>query len=97
MNNTDLDILASKIAAKISSQPRWLTMKQAAVYASLGQKRLILLAKSKAIVGFQDDSCKTRPWIFDKESIDAFRLGQAQGSVTDIDEEIALEIIGSID
>ena len=56
---------------------RWLTLKQAAAYASLGEARLVRMARAGDVKGFQDMSLKTRPWIFDVLSLDAYREAQA--------------------
>ena len=41
------------------------------------QKRLISLAESSAVVGFRDPDSGRGDWIFDKESLDEYRLNQA--------------------
>ena len=71
MTNSDLDILASKLAERIVT-PRWLTLKQAVVYSNIGQKRLKLLADAGEVAGYQEDTGRG-DWIFDKESIDKYR------------------------
>ena len=97
MNDIELDILAAKIAERISVQPRWLKLKQAALYSSIGQKELIRLAENNKITGFKDNSLKTKPWIFDKESIDKYRAGQASILKNEEDAQVALELIESLD
>ncbi len=57
--------------------PRWLPLKEASLYAAVGRHRLIAMAQSGRIRGFQDADDKRRSWIFDKESLDAYREGQA--------------------
>ena len=57
--------------------PRWIKLKQATQYGSMCKKRLIDLARSGAIKGFQDPDSKKHDWIFDRKSIDAYREGQA--------------------
>lgn len=74
MTNTDLDILAAKIADRISSSPRWLGTKQAATYARIGKTKLKTLAKAGKIRGYPDPDSKRGDWIFDKQSIDEYRL-----------------------
>ncbi len=96
MNNSDLDILADMIASRISIQPRWMSLKQAATYSNIGQKELVRLAESKSILGFQDDTLKTRPWIFDKKAIDRYRTWQADKD-QDENEKIALELVNSLE
>jgi len=71
LTKNDIDILAAKIAERIIT-PRWMTLRQAAVYANIGQKRLKALADAGEIAGYQEDTGRG-DWIFDKESIDRFR------------------------
>jgi len=71
LTSTDLDILAAKLAERLTI-PRWLTIKQAAAYANIGQKRLKALADAGEIGGYQEDTGRG-DWIFDKESIDKYR------------------------
>ena len=63
-----------------NSDARWISLKEAAHYSSIGQKRLIALAESAAIVGFKDPDSGRGDWIFDRESIDEYRLNQADSS-----------------
>jgi hypothetical protein len=91
-----LDILAAKLAEQIFYQPRWLKLKSAAKYSSIGQKKLIQLAQLRKIDGFQDDSLKTKPWIFDKNSIDKYRSKQSEEFNNSENEKIALDIVGSL-
>ncbi len=97
MTEPRLDILAGKIADKLLVQPRWLKLKQAALYSSIGQKELIRLVEEKRITGFQDSTLKTRPWIFDKNSINEYRLQQALSFNNNNDEQFALDMIESLD
>ena len=60
---------------------RWLKLIPAAKYSSLGQHRLKELAKRGIIIGFPDPDNKRNDWIFDKESIDKYRLRQAPASI----------------
>ena len=57
--------------------PRWLKLKQAARYSSIGKNKLIELAKPKIVVGFQDPDSGRKDWIFDKFSLDAYRESQS--------------------
>ena len=56
--------------------PRWLSLKQAAEYAHLGQKRLKQLACEGLITGGQDPDSGRGDWIFDRDSLDSYRLSQ---------------------
>ena len=66
---------------------RWLKLNDAAAYASLGQHRLKELATKRIIRGFQDPDSKRKDWIFDRESLDSYRLRQAGDGPT-IEEKI---------
>lgn len=68
--------------------PRWLGLDEAAEYAGLGRDRLKALACERKVVGFPDPEDRRggnrktgKPsegrWIFDRESLDAYRLEQA--------------------
>lgn len=56
---------------------RWMKVKQAAHYSSIGQNRLKRLAGDGIIKGFQDPDSKRGDWIFDRISIDDYRNNQA--------------------
>lgn len=73
-----VDRLFKRLAPIVSENrdDRWVGLKRAAQYASLGEHELIRLAKNGDIVGFQDRRKKTRPWIFDRQSLDEFRMCQ---------------------
>ena len=60
----------------MTNTKRWITLREAAVYSSIGETRLVGLAKNGEIRGFQDASLKTKPWIFDIYSIDTYREAQ---------------------
>jgi hypothetical protein len=61
----------------IYSGARWLKTLPAIVYSSLGRHQLKKLAKIGAIIGYPDPDNKRGDWIFDRESIDKYRLRQA--------------------
>lgn len=73
MTQTDLDILAKKLADKLF-QPRWLKLKQAAKYSSIGEKRLKALADEGEIIGYQDARTEKKIWRFDRYSIDDYMM-----------------------
>lgn len=95
MNEFDLDIIASKLAEKLGFQPRWLKLKPAAIYSSIGQNKLIKLSTTGKIIGFQDTDSKRKDWIFDKYSIDQYRLNQSK--TENNNKKIALEIVNSLE
>lgn len=55
---------------------RWLKLKDAAKYSSIGRQRLVKLALDKSVKGFRDPGTKYGEWIFDKQSIDEYRMQQ---------------------
>jgi hypothetical protein len=63
-----------------SVPPRWLRLKSAAEWSSIGQKRLVALAQSGDVVGFQDFDSGRSEWIFDRYSLDEYRERQASGA-----------------
>ena len=60
----------------ILTTARWIKLKEATQYASIGKARLINLAVSGVIRGAQDPDSKRGDWIFDRYSIDAYREAQ---------------------
>jgi len=66
--------MATRRTDKIT--PRWLKLKDAALYSAIGEKRLLALAESGEINGFRDPDTVRNDWIFDRESIDSYREGQ---------------------
>jgi hypothetical protein len=69
---------------------RWIKLKEATKYGSICKSRLINLAISGVIRGAQDPDSKHKDWIFDRQSIDAYR--EAQMSRVSAKEK-ALEIM----
>ena len=70
---------------------RWLPLIAAAKYSSIGENRLIKLAKAGKIKGGQDPDDKRGRWIFDRKSIDRYRESQMP-EIKDHQEK-ALEIL----
>ena len=56
---------------------RWMSLREAAYYSHIGQKRLIALAESGNVSGFRDPDSMRGDWIFDRNSLDAYRENQA--------------------
>jgi hypothetical protein len=71
---------------------RWLPLKAAARYAAIGEKRLVSLARSGAVVGFQDATDR-RDWIFDARSLDRYREGQHAAFMAGSAEQSAVDIL----
>lgn len=74
MEAIEIELLASKIAEKITAQPRWLKLSAAAKYSGYGMARLRQLASEGVIRGYRDPESTRGDWIFDRESIDEYRL-----------------------
>ncbi|WP_024333071.1 hypothetical protein [Desulfotignum balticum] len=90
MTGPELDILATKIAERIAS-PRWMKLTAAVKYSSYSRAQLIELAERRDIVGYPDPDSKRGDWIFDKESIDEYRLSHFFGA-----RQKALSILKSL-
>ena len=71
--------------------PRWMDLKKASWYSSIGQKRLKQLAKAGAVKGFKDPDDGRNGWIFDRYSLDKYRHDQDPDK--EIDQKV-LEIMG---
>jgi hypothetical protein len=69
---------------------RWLKLKAASEYASIGQHRLKELALKKTIRGFQDPDSKRGDWIFDVKSLDEYRERQAGRFVSPHEKALAI-------
>lgn len=77
LDQSDIDHIAARIADRITPPcGRWLTLKEACRYSSIGLHRLKKLASDGTIKGTPDPDNGRGDWIFDKESIDAYREGQ---------------------
>ena len=57
--------------------PRWMKLKEAALYSKIGKQRLIRLAFNGDIKGFQDPGNKRGDWIFCRHSIDKYWENQS--------------------
>lgn len=90
MTDQDLDILAAKIAERITAK-RWMKLSAATMYSSYSRSKLLELAERKDIIGYQDPDSLRGDWIFDKESIDDYRLSHVFAG-----REKALSILGSL-
>ena len=73
MTEPELEILATMIADRMAT-PRWMKLTAAIKYSGYGRVKLLELAERKDIIGYQDPDSARGDWIFDKESIDAYRL-----------------------
>lgn len=70
--------------------PRWLKLKVASKYSALGQHRLKELAANRIIRGFKDPDSVRGDWIFDRESLDAYRMRQAGNEATAREKALAI-------
>jgi hypothetical protein len=78
MSQIETEKLAKLIADQLRPfYARWLKLRVAAAYSGIGKHRLIQLAESGKIQGFQDSDSGRHEWIFDKLSIDQYRENQA--------------------
>jgi len=91
MNPEDISKIANLICQKVNMQPRWLKTNAAAKYSGIGVARLKSLAGSGQIVGYKDPESARGDWIFDRESIDQYRLQYA----TDFKSK-ALDILATL-
>jgi len=71
--------LAEQIALRIEGimlPDRWLKIKRAVSYSGIGRDRLKRLADDGDIVGFPDPDSGRGDWIFDRKSLDEYRMNQ---------------------
>lgn len=80
METIEIEILASKIAEKVSAQPRWLSTAQATKYARIGKNKVKRLAQEGKIRGYPDEESGRGDWIFDRLSLDKYRMAPLEMS-----------------
>jgi len=69
--------IVKQIVNEIASlSVRWMKLRFAAKYVGINKDRLIKLAKEGEVIGYPDPDNKRGDWIFDRESLDAYRLDQ---------------------
>ena len=71
------EVEKSGIEGMDRNYPRWMRLKEASWYSSIGQKRLKDIAEQGFIIGFKDEDSGRGVWIFDRYSLDAYRDSQA--------------------
>lgn len=79
MTDPEIKDIAERILREIEPYlvlKRWLNLREAASYSGYGQKKLIELALRGDISGYQDPDMGTGKWIFDRDSIDKYRIGK---------------------
>lgn len=67
---------------------RWLKVQRAIKYSGIGRDRLKKLADDGEIIGFPDPDSGRGDWIFDRLSLDDYRIKQYK--------QVELEITGDI-
>lgn len=60
-------------------EKRWLSLKEAAKYSSIGEGRLVRMVEEGSIKGCQDEGHGRAAWILDKLSIDTYYENQMSG------------------
>lgn len=98
METFDYKLLASEIIKMMPTpvDKRWLSLREAATYASIGEKKLRQLAYDKKITGFPDPDDGCGKWVFDKLSIDKYRVSQSALSSNASDaRKFAVDILNS--
>ena len=80
MEAIEIELLAEKIAEKIKPPGRWMSTSQAIEYSRIGKNRLKKLASEGKISGYQDVDNGRGDWIFDRCSIDKYRLSPLEAS-----------------
>jgi hypothetical protein len=70
-----------KIAKEIAKElrplgARWMKLRFAATYAGINKDRLKQLAESGEIRGYPDPDNQRGDWIFDRNSLDEYRVNQ---------------------
>jgi len=81
------------MATKPYILPRWLKLKDAATYSAIGVNRLVALAEEGTVRGFKDPDSGRGDWIFDRDSLDAYRESQAVDGESGRVNERVMEIL----
>ena len=81
MLTTDRNITGNTTPVILYTGARWLKLLQASVYSAIGQHKLKELAKKGIIIGYSDPDSKRGDWIFDRESLDKYRLRSTPKSI----------------
>jgi hypothetical protein len=88
----DAEKIARQIAAEIRPfNVRWMKLRFAATYVSINKDRLKRLAEQGEVVGYPDPDNGRGDWIFDRESLDAYRLDQQrdfQNKLLELEREL---------
>ena len=74
----DLDLLIDLVVKKTTISPRWLKLGSATKYAAIHKDKLKRLAEDGYVIGYRDPTTTRGDWIFDKNSLDDYRLGQSK-------------------
>lgn len=85
-----IETLATLIAQELApmlQERKWIPLADAVHAYHIGEHRLKLLAKTGIIKGFKDPDSKRNDWIFQRESLDNYRLRQAN-QIPSIDEKL---------
>ncbi len=90
LNSEEISAIAHELSKLLIVERRWLKLTAASQYASIGKDRLKTLASEKKIIGYQEPDARG-DWIFDKESIDNYRL-----SIVAKNKKKALSILNSL-
>lgn len=93
LERSDIEALAVLVARELAPlivKKRWLSLREAAAEFSIGENRLIYLAKvTKEIRGYQDNT-KRKDWLFDRESLEKYRDEMAPVNLTHRQKAIAI-------
>ncbi|WDP90477.1 MAG: hypothetical protein HUN04_12555 [Desulfobacter sp.] len=95
LDETNIKLIAKEISEHLlfsKNWPRWMKLKLAMEYSGYGRLQLLNLAIQKEIVGYQDPDSKRGDWVFDKNSIDEYRLSHFNND----ESQIALSILKSL-
>jgi len=88
----DAEKIARQIAAEIRPfNVRWMKLRFAATYVGINKDWLKRLAEQGDVVGYPDPDNGRGDWIFDRESLDAYRLYQQrdfQNKLLELEREL---------
>jgi len=76
--------------------PRWLKLRDAAKYSAIGINRLRQMGREGIIIGFPDPDNRRGDWVFDRNSLDAYRESQIRPTAKSVVKKQASEILSKI-
>jgi hypothetical protein len=77
LTKAQIEKIAKEIARELRPfNARWMKLRFAATYVGINKKKLKQLAEDGEIVGYPDPDNQRGDWVFDRNSLDEYRINQ---------------------